>query len=278
MLFQDQVRRTVAFIQEKWGNAQPAPIGIVLGTGLGSTADFLQECEEVEYSKLPGFPCSSVQSHASKLLRGLAGNRTILALSGRPHLYEGFSAREACFGIRVLGELGVRTLVLTNAAGALNPRYETGSLMLLSDHINLTGQSPLTGQNNEDWGDRFPDMSRTYSAKLRELALELALKMGIRMEHGVYAQVCGPQLETPAETRMIRMLGADAVGMSTALEAICARHMGMDVLAFSCLTNKNLPDCMAETTHAEVVDVASKATGNLARLLTAILPIMEQPA
>jgi purine-nucleoside phosphorylase len=271
MLFFERVKHAVDFIQEKWGTAQPGTAALVLGSGLGEAKALLEDAKELDYAEIPGFPRSSVAGHASRLFKGRCGSRQVLVLSGRFHLYEGFNPAETCFGVRTLGELGVRDLILTNAAGALNPQFDTGDLMLVSDHINMTGHSPLTGPNHDPWGPRFPDMSRVYDAQWRDRALETARRLGIRLERGVYAQVCGPQLETPAETRMLRILGADAVGMSTALEAVCARHMGMRVLALSCLTNKNLPDCMAGTSHEEVIEVAGKAAGRLARLLAELL-------
>ncbi|MGE4291336.1 MAG: purine-nucleoside phosphorylase [Desulfovibrio sp.] len=271
MTFLDRVRHARTFIQEKTGIAQPGTVALVLGSGLGEAENLLEDARELAYAEIPGFPRSSVPGHASRLLWGRCGSCPVLALSGRFHLYEGFDAQETCFGVRVLGELGVRELILTNAAGALNPQFDTGTLVLISDQINFTGQSPLSGPNHDGWGVRFPDMSRVYDAVWRDRALETARTLGIRLERGVYVQVPGPQLETPAETRMLRRLGADAVGMSTALEAICARHMGMRVLGISCLTNKNLPDCMAETSHAQVLETAGRASADLVRLLAALL-------
>jgi len=178
------------------------------------------------------------------------------------------------FGVRLLAGLGVRTLVVTNAAGALDPHFSPGGLMRITDHLNLTGQNPLTGPNDESLGPRFPDMSRAYCPRLGEIADRAALGLGLRLERGVYAGVLGPNLETPAETRMLRLLGADAVGMSTVTEVIAARHLGLSVLAISCLTNRNLPDCMAETTIEEVLATARAAEGDLARLLAAVVPVL----
>jgi purine-nucleoside phosphorylase len=176
--------------------------------------------------------------------------------------------------VRVLSSLGIRRLILTNAAGALHPLYETGGLMLISDHINWTGRNPLTGPNVDAWGVRFPDMCSVYSPAFRAVALEQAVGLGIRLEQGVYAGVLGPCLETPAETRALRLLGADAVGMSTVTEAIAARHLGLDILGLSCLTNKNLPDCMAETSLAQVIAQAEKSSATLGALLTAVIPAL----
>jgi purine-nucleoside phosphorylase len=192
-------------------------------------------------------------------------------MHGRFHLYEGFNAREATHAIRTMGELGVRTLILTNAAGALNPSFATGSPMLIEDHINLTGTTPLRGENHDAWGDRFPDMCSVYDPQLRQLAVDKALALGLRLERGVYIQIMGPNMETPAETRMYRALGADAIGMSTCMEAIAARHMGMRLLAFSCLTNKNLPDCMQEASLEQVIAQAEKSSAAMTALIKAIL-------
>lgn len=245
-------------------------MGLVLGSGLDDLAGRIQDATDIPCAEIPGLPASTVKGHGGLLRHGTLGGLPVLALRGRVHLYEGFDAATACLPVRVLGELGVATLILTNAAGALNPQFSAGAPMLITDHINLTGQSPLTGANHEPWGPRFPDMSRVWCPKLLELARTKALELGLRVERGVYAQVPGPQLETPAETRAYRQLGADAIGMSTAIEAIAARHMGMRLLGVSCLTNKNLPDCMAATSHEEVLAMAGKASAGMADLIEAV--------
>lgn len=246
-------------------------VGVVLGTGLGALADSLTDAWSMPYAEIPGFPRSTVESHAGRIMRGRIHGRDVVMLCGRFHLYEGNTPAQACMGVRLLGEMGVARLILTNAAGGLNPHFQTGSLMAIADHINLTGKSPLTGKNHDAWGPRFPDMSRVYSPRLLSLAHAKALARGIRLEQGVYAGLPGPQLETPAETRMLRILGADAVGMSTVLEAVAARHMGMEILGLSCVTNVNLPDCLAETSLDEVIAAARKAEKTLAPLITDIL-------
>lgn len=246
-------------------------MGLVLGSGLGAVRQCITDPVDLPFSEIPGLPQSTVEGHGGFLRAGRIKGRPVLALCGRVHLYEGHSAAEACLPIRVLGCLGVRTLILTNAAGALNPLFSAGTLMCITDHINLTGQNPLTGPNVESWGPRFPDMSRAWCPELASLALAQARAQGLVLERGVYIQVPGPCLETPAETRAYRQMGADAIGMSTAIEAIAARHMGMRVLGVSCLTNKNLPDCMAETSHQAVLDMADRAAENLARLLAAVV-------
>lgn len=181
-------------------------------------------------------------------------------------------------GVRTLAELGVKTLIVTNAAGALNPQFDAGGLMLITDHINFTGHSPLTGANDAAWGPRFPDMCEVYSQRLRDIALSAALDLGVRLERGVYICVPGPQMETPAETRAYKALGADAIGMSTVLEAIAARHIGMELLAISCLTNKNLPDCMQPASLEDVIATAGEASGRLSRLVSEIVARLEHMA
>ena len=257
-----------------------APLGIVLGTGLSALAEKLQDRVVVPYADLPGFPASSVEGHAGAFVWGrFAGacgeddsiGRYALTQQGRCHLYEGRTPAEVCMGVRVMAMMGVKTLVITNAAGGLNPQFDAGGIMCMSDIINHTGHSPLTGINFEEWGPRFPDMCAPLDADLRALAVETAARIGLRIERGVYIGVHGPEMETPAETRMYRQWGADAVGMSTVLEIIAARHMGMRVLGLSCLTNKNLPDCMTPAPLEEILAVAAVAGKNLGRLIRAMV-------
>ncbi len=247
-------------------------VGLVLGTGLGSLGESLEHTTAVPYTGLPDFPQSTVTSHHGQFLAGYLSGVPVLLQQGRCHLYEGRQPDEVCMGVRVMAELGIQSLVLTNAAGSVNPLFAAGSLMIIDDHINFTGKSPLTGTNEDSWGLRFPDMSRVYDPEHIQTFEQAALSIGLRIEKGTYACVAGPQLETRAETRMFKMLGADAVGMSTALEAIAAHHMGVRVSALSCLTNQNLPDCMDEATIEEILAIAGKAGNNLARLLCAALP------
>lgn len=254
-------------------------MGLVLGSGLGPVAEAITGAVDIPYADLPGLPQSSVAGHGGFLRAGSLSGRPVLALCGRVHLYEGFPAREACLPVRVLASLGVRTLVLTNAAGALNPLFQAGSLMLITDHINLSGQDPLTGPNNEAWGPRFPDLSRVWCPDLLTLARREAQRLGLLVERGVYVQVHGPSLETPAETRAYRQLGADAIGMSTVVEAIAATHMGLRLLGISCLTNKNTPDCMDAISHEDVLAMAGRTAQDMARLLCALaaLPALDSP-
>ncbi len=265
------VKRAALRVAQTMPPLGPAPVGMVLGTGLGALADGLTDAWSMQYADIPGFPRSTVESHAGRLMRGRLHGRDVVLLCGRFHLYEGITPAQACMGVRLLGELGVARLILTNAAGGLSPLFRTGSLMAITDHINMTGQSPLTGANHEAWGPRFPDMSRVYSPRLLALAHKTALGLGIRLEQGIYAGLPGPQLETPAETRALRILGADAVGMSTVMEAVAARHMGLEILGLSCITNVNLPDCMAETSLPEIIAAAGRAEKTLRALITAIL-------
>lgn len=249
-------------------------VGIVLGTGLGPLADSVENAVSIRAPGLDDFPPSSAPSHEGRFVAGILAGVPVILQQGRCHLYEGRRPDDICLGVRVMAVLGARGLIITNAAGAVNPLFDAGSLMCLDDHLNMTGRSPLTGPNQESWGPRFPDMSAPYDRTLIAVAERKALELGIKMEKGVYACVPGPQLETRAETRALRALGADAVGMSTVLEVIAARHMGLKVLGISCLTNKNLPDCMAETTIEEIIDSAKGCGDALKRLITASLPEM----
>ncbi|WP_428560631.1 MAG: purine-nucleoside phosphorylase [Solidesulfovibrio sp. DCME] len=272
MHYGEDVKQAVAAALAVLGAPGEGCVGVVTGTGLGGIAAMVAEAREMPTAELPGFPRATAPGHAGKLVAGSVGERPVLVLCGRQHLYEGYGPREVAFGVRLLAGLGVKTLVLTNAAGALDPHFTAGGLMRVTDHINLTGRNPLTGPNDDTLGPRFPDMSRAYCPRLGAIADAAALACGLRLERGVYAGVVGPSLETPAETRMLRLLGADAVGMSTVTEVIAARHLGLSVLAISCLTNVNLPDCMAETTLEAVLETARRAEAELTRLLAAVLP------
>jgi purine-nucleoside phosphorylase len=249
-------------------------LGIVLGTGLGKPAHSLQEARHIPYADLPDFPQSTAPSHRGAFSAGLLAGVPVILQQGRCHLYEGRLPADICMGVNVMAELGVSGLILTNAAGAINPLFSTGSLMLIEDQINLTGQSPLTGPNDDRLGPRFPDMSRLYDPAFMRITEQSALSLGIGLEKGIYLCIAGPQLETRAETRAYRLLGGDAVGMSTALEAIAAKHRGLRILGLSCLSNKNLPDCMAETTIEDIIASAEKAGIQLERLLLAALPAL----
>lgn len=270
MKHQAALDQIIQLIREKLGNIQAGTLGLVLGSGLTPVSESITQAVDIPYAGIPGLPQSTVAGHGGFLRAGSLSGRPVLALCGRVHLYEGFTARDACLPIRVLGGLGVGTLVITNAAGALNPLFDAGSLMLITDHINMTGQNPLTGPNLDALGPRFPDMGRVWCPELVALARREAQSLGLLVERGVYVQVPGPSLETPAETRAYRQMGADAIGMSTVIEAIAARHMGLRLLGLSCLTNKNMPDCMEEISHEGVLDMAGRTAEHMARLLSAL--------
>ena len=271
MDYHKKIQHSAAYIQENLGKIKNETIGFITGTGLGGLTKAIHNPRHLPYQDIPEFPVSTVKSHAGQLIKGEIDGIPVLALHGRFHLYEGFDAHEVTYAIRTLGELGIKTLILTNAAGALNPSFETGSPMLIEDHINLTGTTPLRGENIDAWGDRFPDMCTVYDPKLRKIAIEKALELGIRLERGVFMQIMGPNMETPAETRMYRAMGADSIGMSTCMEAIAAHHMGIRLLGISCLTNKNLPDCMKEASLEDVIAQAGKSSAAMTKLIRAIL-------
>jgi purine-nucleoside phosphorylase len=264
-----QVQECAGFLGRKW---QKAPEwGIILGTGMGLLAGKVEEEGSLAYGELPHYPRATSPSHPGRLSWGRLAGKQALLCQGRLHAYEGYSLSQVTFPVRVMAALGVRKLILTNAAGGLNPLFKAGELMLIRDHINLLGDSPLTGENIDAWGPRFPDMSRVYDRELMQVAEEVALKKGLILRQGVYVAVKGPHLETPAETRFLRLMGADAVGMSTVPEAICAVHGGLRVLGLSVLSNLNLPDAMAPTSLEEIVATVARAEPQLAELLPGIM-------
>jgi purine-nucleoside phosphorylase len=225
----------------------------------------------IPYAELPYWPASRVIGHSGKLVVGKSNGRTIAALAGRSHLYEGHDVGRVAFGVRVLGRLGVQTIVLTNAAGGVNTSFARGALMVIDDHINLTGHNPLVGENDDRFGVRFPDMTEVYSRRLRRVADEAASSVGLTLPHGVYVALIGPSYETPAEIRYLRTIGADAVGMSTVPEAIVARHMNMEVLGISCITNMAAGVLPRPLDHAEVMETAAKVRGQFIALLERIV-------
>lgn len=247
---------------------------LVSGSGLGDWIRPEHIRHRISYADIPDFPLSTVQGHHGSLLVAEIGAVPVLVFAGRCHLYEGYLAQEITFPLRCAYMLGVRTVILTNAAGALNPLMNAGSLMVLTDHINMQGANPLTGPHDPAWGARFPDMSQVYCPLLRAKVHAAATQHGVRLENGVYVGIAGPSLETPAETRMYRALGADAIGMSTVAEAIVAHQMGMRILGISCLTNKNMPDCMDQTTFDEILSNARRASADLGLVLTSLLPTL----
>lgn len=250
-------------------------VAVVLGSGLGAFADELADAVAIPYAEIPGWPCSTAVGHAGKLVLGKLGGLDVAAMAGRVHLYEGYSAAQVAFGVRVLGSLGVRSMIFTNAAGGINLKLERGGLVLISDHINLQGSNPLVGPNDDRLGPRFPDMSEAYSAELRAMAHAVGGELGISLSEGVYAAMLGPSYETPAEIRFLRTIGADLVGMSTVLEVIAANHMGMRVLGISCVTNMAAGILQQKINHAEVLETGEMVRGILVKLLCALLPRME---
>ena len=247
-------------------------IGLILGSGLGAFADSLTQATRVPYAQIPAFPRSTAIGHAGQMVIGNAGTVTVAAMQGRVHLYEGYSAQEVAFPIRVFERMGVRAVILTNAAGGINLKYQQGALVLIKDHINLQGHNPLVGPNDDRFGVRFPDMTQAYSKAYGKAAQEEAAKLGLKLEDGVYAALLGPSYETPAEIRYLRTIGADLVGMSTVAEVIAARHMGMNVLAISCVTNMAAGILDQVLSHQEVIETGEKVRGQFEALLRAVLP------
>ncbi len=248
-------------------------IGVVLGSGLGAFADELTDRVDIPYSDIPGWPGSTAIGHAGKLIVGKLGDRDVAVMAGRAHLYEGYSAAQVTFGVRVLRSLGVESMVFTNAAGGINLAYERGGLVLISDHINLQGTNPLVGPNDDFFGPRFPDMSEAYSRAYREIAKRVAAELGVTVAEGVYAALLGPSYETPAEIRYLRAIGADLVGMSTALEVIAANHAGMKVVGISCVTNMAagvIPE--SKLVHEEVLEAGAMVRDTLVKFLKALVP------
>lgn len=250
-------------------------LGIILGTGLGGLAKEIAVEAEVAYADIPGFPLSTVETHAGKLLLGRMGTRPVVAMQGRFHRYEGYDLQQVTFPVRVLHALGARTLVVSNACGGMNPLWGPGDLVLLSDHINLLGDNPLVGPNDERFGPRFPDMSAPYDPELRALARTIALELGIALREGVYVAVPGPNLETRAEYRMLRALGADVVGMSTVPEVIVAGHQGMRTIGLSIITDQCLPDALEPANLERIIATAGRAEPVLTRLITALVERMD---
>ena len=246
-------------------------VGFVLGSGLGGFADAIEDAVEIPYDDIPGWPVATAVGHAGLLVLGEVDGVSVAVMRGRAHLYEGIPADRAVFGVRVLGRLGVRTVVVTNAAGGIDESYRPGSLVLISDHVNLQGTSPLVGPNDDTLGPRFPDMSEAYDGELRAKALETATRRGIELQEGVYAAWLGPQFETPAEIRFMRAIGATLAGMSTVPEVIAARHMGVRCLGISVVTNMAAGIGSGELGHEEVLAVAAEAAPRLTALLRELL-------
>jgi purine-nucleoside phosphorylase len=253
-------------------------VGLVLGSGLGSFADSLTDAARIPYAEIPAFPRSTATGHAGQLVIGNAGDLPVAAMQGRVHLYEGYSPQQIAFPIRVFGRMGIRAVILTNAAGGINRSYQQGGLVLIRDHINLQGANPLVGPNDDHLGVRFPDMTRAYAKHYRDLAKEEAAKLGMTLHEGVYAAVLGPSYETPAEINFLRVIGADLVGMSTVSEVIAARHMGIPVLAISCVTNMAAGILDQPLSHDEVMETGERVKGSFEALLRAVLPRIVEDA
>ena len=265
----DHIEQAAAHIRARCGAVPDT--AIVLGSGLGDFADRLLDAMSTPYGDLPHWPASTVIGHSGTLVIGNRGARRVAALAGRAHLYEGHDLATVVFAVRVMGRLGVKQVILTNAAGGINTGFAQGALMIIDDHINLLGSNPLIGPNDERLGVRFPDMSEVYSSRMRRIADEAAAAAGIPLAHGVYVATHGPSYETPAEIRYFRTIGADAVGMSTVPEAIAARHMGIEVLGISCITNMAAGVLPGPVNHDEVMDTARRVRGSFIALLEGIL-------
>lgn len=265
----ERVEEAAALVRERI--TQRPDVAIILGTGLGRLGAEIDTSVAIEYADIPYFPLSTVESHAGRLLCGTLAGKTVVAMQGRFHRYEGYSLQQVTFPVRVLHALGAKTLVVSNACGGMHPLWQAGNLMLIADHINLLGDNPLVGPNDDRLGPRFPDMSDAYDASLRALARDVALERGIELREGVYVAVSGPNLETRAEYRFLRAIGADVVGMSTVPEVIVAKHAGMRVLGVSIITDMCLPDHLEPATVEKIIAVATGAEPRLTQLVTGVL-------
>jgi purine-nucleoside phosphorylase len=266
----DCIMEAVDFIRKK---SPAAPqVGVVLGSGLGAFADSVSDKTVIPFAEIPHFKATGVAGHAGRLVLGKVGPVSVAVQQGRIHYYEGHDLGDVVFPVRVLAKLGVRSLILTNAAGGTNPAWKPGDLMVIRDHINLTGVNPLRGPNDERLGPRFPDMSTAYDPSFREIIAAAMAEIGLEPHTGVYAGLCGPSYETPAEIRMLVALGADAVGMSTVAEAICARQMGLRLAGISCITNLAAGISAQPLSHQEVTETGARVTGDFIRLLVRVIP------
>lgn len=264
------IKEAAEFIRGKYP-VEPE-IGLVLGSGLGVLADLVEDAVVIPYEDIPHFPVSTVEGHAGELLLGTVSGRHVLLMKGRFHMYEGYGVETVSFPVRVMKELGVKILLVTNAAGGINTSYEVGDLMLIKDHINFTFRNPLIGPNFSELGVRFPDMSEAYSRRLREVAKKVAAEQGQKLQEGVYIGLLGPSYETPAEIRMMRTLGADAVGMSTVAEVLVARHAGIEVLGFSCISNMAAGILDQPLSHQEVMETTERVKQTFLQLILGIIP------
>lgn len=265
----EKIKETSTFIQEVIG--VKADVGIILGTGLGGLVHEIEFIRTIPYRDLPNFPVSTVEGHQGELIFGKLGGRVVMAMQGRFHFYEGYGLQEVTFPVRVMNDLGIKILVVSNASGGLNPGYQVGDLMMITDHINMFGGNPLLGPNLDELGVRFPDMSQAYDLPMRNLARTIALKNRIDLKEGVYIGVSGPTFETPAEYRMFRILGGDVIGMSTVPEVIVARHMGMRVFGISIVTDSGVPGEIVEISHEEVQEVARRAEPKMSLIIKELM-------
>lgn len=249
-------------------------IAVILGTGLGTLADYIEDRIVIKYKDIPHFPQSTVAGHAGEFIIGRIGDKNVIAMNGRFHYYEGYKMDEVTFPVRVIKALGVNDIIVTNASGGMNPEFEAGDLMIITDHINMLGDNPLIGKNYEELGPRFPDMSNAYSKEYIELSKKVCEKLDISVKRGVYVAVSGPNYETPAELRMLRLIGADAVGMSTIPEVIVANHMGMKVFGVSCITDMAIADNLEPLDHEKVMETANKAKEKFVKLIKEMIICM----
>ncbi|MCU6795915.1 purine-nucleoside phosphorylase [Paenibacillus sp. WQ 127069] len=263
------IKEAAQYIRTQYPTAPQ--IGLILGSGLGVIAELVENATVIAYHDIPHFPVSTVEGHAGELLLGTIHGKHVLLMKGRFHLYEGYGVDVVSFPVRVMKELGVQTLIVTNAAGGVNTSYEVGDLMVIKDHINFTFRNPLIGPNFSELGVRFPDMSEAYSRRLRQTAHEVASEQGLKLPEGVYAGLTGPTYETPAEIRMLRTLGADAVGMSTVAEVIVARHAGIEVLGFSCISNMAAGILDQPLSHQEVMETTERVKPKFLQLILGIV-------
>lgn len=269
-----EINETSDFLKKETNNYEPVA-GIILGTGLGALAEEIEKEYVFSYDQIPNFPVSTVESHKGKLIFGKLGGRKVVAMQGRFHFYEGYTMQKLTFPVRVMKFLGIKYLIVSNASGGVNENFEVGDLMILSDHINLLPSNPLIGKNYEELGPRFPDMSQTYDKALITRAEEIAGKHGIKPQKGVYAAVSGPCLETPAEYKYVRVIGADAVGMSTVPEVMVARHMGLKCFAISIITDLGVEGKIVEVSLDDVVAAASKAEPKMTAIMTDLIGTLE---
>jgi purine-nucleoside phosphorylase len=265
----EKIKATSNYILER--TKFKSEIAVILGTGLGGLVNEIEIEHTIPYSEIPNFPVSTVEGHKGQLIFGILGGKKVIAMQGRFHYYEGYTMKEVTFPVRVMKAMGIKTLFVSNASGGLNPKFKVGDVMMISDHINMFGDNPLMGPNEKVLGPRFPDMSQPYNLHLRNLALKIAMMKGINLKEGVYVGVAGPTFETPAEYRMFRVLGGDAIGMSTVPEVIVARHMDMEVFGISIITDSGVPGEIVEITHEEVQSVAMQAEPKMSLIIRELI-------